>query len=117
MNVLNPCPSKTGHLQVEDSTILAEILDEVRELSASIEKLKFCTVGENRLGPLMNLQSAAQYTGRSRRTFQKEFHQGLWTSVTVGGGHPKFSRSQLDEDMAAWIIFSKFRKYQDRAAA
>lgn len=59
----------------------------------------------------MNVDEAAQYTGRSRRTFQRELKQGLWSVIRPGGnGHPKFLKESLDKDLSAWEQVSRFRK-------
>ena len=65
-------------------------------------------------GPLIGMEEAAKYTGRSCKTFRNEFHRGIWTPVKVSAGHPKFSKKDLDKDMEPWTQYSKFRKHEGR---
>ena len=89
----------------------------VHDGALEVEALQLHDSSGSCLGPLMDMKDAAKYTGRSRRTFQREFHRGLWTSIEVAGGHPKFSRKQLDKDMESWLKFSQFRRHERKGAA
>ena len=78
-------------------------------------KNKHASVGQSNVNAataktLFNIDEAAAYTRRSRRTFQRECRRGLWTCIKVGGGHPRFSKEDLDKDMEAWTIVGKHRK-------
>lgn len=84
---------------------IQELVEEVRGMGKVVKQLQL----HSPLGPLMTIEEAAKYTGRSRRTFNREFKLGFWTSVKVGGkSHPKFSRKQLDEDMKGWTKHSRY---------
>ena len=89
----------------------AKLSKEIKNLSKVVRELNNNSVrGSKRL---LNMEQAATYTGRSRRTFQKECRKGLWTSIQMGGsGHPKFRPEDLDRDLEAWAIYSKFRKHE-----
>jgi hypothetical protein len=75
-------------------------------LSQATDKDNKNATGKN---GLLNLGEAAAYTGRSRRTFQRECKLGIWTSIQIGGGHPKFRPEDLETDMEAWVLRGKFR--------
>ena len=96
---------------MNEEDTLQILLQEVREMGKVVAQLNMVDLACSN-GPLMGIKDAAKYTGRSRRTFQNEFHRGIWTSVKIGGGHPKFNPRQLDKDMQAWTQYSKFRRHE-----
>ena len=96
---------------MNEEDTLQILLQEVREMGKVVAQLNMVDMACAN-GPLMGIKDAAKYTGRSRRTFQNEFHRGIWTSVKIGGGHPKFNPRQLDKDMQAWTQYSKFRRHE-----
>ena len=64
---------------------------------------------------LLNIDEAAAYTRRSRRTFQRELKQDYWTRID-SGGHPKFTTDELDRDLEAMTTYSRFRKNAGRGS-
>jgi hypothetical protein len=86
-----------------------ELIKEVRQMGARIEELQQHSAQEY-VGPLMKLKEAAEYTARSESTFRKEFELGYWTNIKMtGGGHPRFSKMDLDRDMEPWRINSSYK--------
>ena len=93
--------------------IVSESLEEIKFLLKDLQELKaYNALSSKRL---LNMNEAAKYTGRSRKTFQNEFHRGLWTFVKVANGHPKFSKEQLDKDIQQWTQYSRFRKHERKS--
>jgi predicted hydrolase (HD superfamily) len=86
-----------------------EIIQRLQEI------LELISVGTNEEKPakhILNIDEAAKYTGRSRRTFQKECKEGIWTSIRIkGSSHPRFLAKDLDEDMESWKQIGRYRKH------
>ena len=90
---------------------MAKLSQEIKNLSRAVREFNNNNARGNKR--LLNVEQAATYMGRSRRTFQKECRRGLWTSFPMGGsGHPKFKPEVLDKDLEAWAVYSKFRKHE-----
>ena len=92
------------------SKIVSPSFKELKLLLKELRELKTYNALSSKC--LLKMNDAAKYTGRSRRTFQNEFHRGIWTSVKIGGGHPRFDPRQLDKDMQTWTQYSKFRRHE-----
>ena len=87
-----------------------DLVQEVRRMGKIVEQLQLHS-SKDHVGPMISMEEAAEYTGRSLRTFRREYNLGHWTSVVVGGtGHPKFSKADLDEDLAVWRKYSQYRR-------
>lgn len=85
----------------ENLRLIPELLREIRSLK------------EFGARALLSMKEAARYTGRSYKTFRREWKSHIWTSVRIGGtGHPKFRPEDLDEDIEQWVLYSKFRKHK-----
>lgn len=83
---------------------------EVQNLQNAIHRLDPGSVPQNS-SILLNVDQAAKYTKRSRRTFQRELKQGYWTCIRSGGkGHPRFLVKDLDADLEAMKQLGRFRK-------
>lgn len=86
------------------------IMGEINSFLLAVQELDLGDVTPPKQN-LLNVAEAAKYTGRSRRTFDRELRQGIWSCIRIGGtGHPKFLKEDLDADMAAWKQLGKFRK-------
>lgn len=91
--------------QPDPTKLHKELLDKLEQIHDLVLENQSST------SSTMNMTEAAKYTGRSRRTFQKEFREGIWTAIRVKGtGHPKFLAEDLNKDMAAWKELSRYRR-------
>jgi hypothetical protein len=88
---------------------LKQLVQELQKAAEMIMELKLHS-NKEWLGPMLTMKQAAEYTGRTHSTFQKEYKKGFWTSVNIGGsGHPKFSKRLLDQDMECWVQHSRYK--------
>lgn len=92
---------------LELATILHRILN--KGVTTSDTKQAFNTDRER--NALINTDQAAAYTGRSRRTLDREVRLGFWTCIrATEKGHPKFRREDLDKDMEAFRQLGRYQK-------